>query len=101
MDQQLTDKDHDKLFLQLRTHASRWRDIAAHLGFFQEELDRIQRTPTLLNQGPSSYLSEVLSQWLQWAPGDGRGSTDFAKLSALKLALSATGLGHTAHNVKL
>ena len=55
----------------------------------------------LLIQGPKGYFSELLSKWLQWAPGDGRGSRDFARLSALKSAVSGAGLGSTAEDLKL
>ena len=39
-------------------------------------MDNIQNNPMLLTQSaPKSYLREMLSLWLQWAPGDRRGST--------------------------
>ena len=50
----------------------------------------------LLVQGVSGYLNEMLSMWYQWAPGDGRGSEDFATLGALKSAVSQAGLGRAA-----
>ena len=51
----------------------------------------------LLTQGPPlSYLNEMLSKWYQWAPGDGRGSENFATLEALKYAVSQAGLGRAA-----
>ena len=43
----------------------------------------------------------MLSQWLQWAPGDSRGSTSFATLEDLKTALNQAGLGATAHDLKV
>ena len=43
----------------------------------------------------------MLVQWLQWAPGDGRGSTSFATLEALKAAFSQAGLGATAHDLEV
>ena len=94
----LNEKDHHRtLFTQLREHAAKWRIIGTHLGFHQGELDNIQSNPMLLTQGPPlSYLSELLSTWLQWAPGDGRGSKDFATLEALKDAVSQAGFGRTA-----
>ena len=41
----------------------------------------------------------MLAQWLEWAPGDSRGSTSFATLEDLKAALYQAGLGATAHNL--
>ena len=45
---------------------------------------------------PGSWLRELLVEWFQWAPGDGRGSTEYATLSALKTAVDRAGLGRTA-----
>ena len=51
----------------------------------------------LLTQSPpESYLREMLSQWLQWAPGDGRGSTGFATRELLRAALLRANLGQLA-----
>ena len=50
----------------------------------------------LLTQAPESFLSEMLSQWLQWAPGDGRGSTGFATRESLRAALLKANLGQLA-----
>ena len=50
----------------------------------------------LLMQAPESFLSEMLSQWLQWAPGDGRGSTGFATRESLRAALLRANLGQLA-----
>ena len=38
----------------------------------------------------------MLSQWLQWAPGDGRGSTSFATKGMLHAALLKAKLGDPA-----
>ena len=72
---QLNDSDHEKL----APHAAKWRDVGKGLGFKEEEMDSIQSNPMLMMQSPpKSWLKEMLSQWLQWAPGDGRGSTGVA-----------------------
>ena len=93
----LNEKDHHtKLLDVLAVHASKWRVIGTYLGFTQSELEIIQSRPMLLTQAPLSYLNEMLSMWYQWAPGDGRGSEDFATLGALKHALSHAGRGRTA-----
>ena len=43
----------------------------------------------LLSDAPNSFLSQMLAAWLQWAPGDDRGSTCYATLEALKFALKS------------
>ena len=41
----------------------------------------------------------MLSSWLQWAPGDARGSTDYATMEALRRAVNRAGLGVTAQEL--
>ena len=63
-------------------------------------MDIIQSNPMLLTQSPpKSYLSEMLSQWLQWAPGDGRGSTGFATRESLLGSLLRANLGQLAQQL--
>ena len=92
----LTECDITALIGKLEPHAHQWRDIAMHLGFQQTELDNIQARPLLLQGAPQSWLRAMLSEWLQWAPNDSRGSSSFATLQALKDALNKSGLGATA-----
>ena len=92
----LAESDLPALLDKLNSHASKWRDIGIRLGFLKGELDNIEARPLLLNSAPESWLREMLSEWLQWAPEDGRGSSSFATLDALKIALSNSGLGATA-----
>ena len=90
-----------KLCSQLKVHAAKWRDIGIHLGFLPGEMDNIQSAPMNLTGAPQSYLSAMLALWLEWAPGDARGSTQYATLEALKKAVSEAGLGSTADSLKL
>ena len=53
----------------------------------QEGMSSIKATPALLAGAPTSYLDAMLAEWQQWAPGDVRGSTDYATLDALKEAV--------------
>ena len=47
-------------------------------------MNNIQADPMLMTQGPpKNYLRVMLTQWLQWAPGDGRGSKGFATKESL------------------
>ena len=69
---------------RLKDHASKWRTIGCYLGFSQGQLDNIESKPILILTGPVSFLSELLTQWIQ------RGN---ATLHALKFALNQAGLG--------
>ena len=97
----LSGRHLSSLLQQLYEHAARWKDIGGALGFTQGELDTLQAKPFLLAEGPKSWLGSMLSDWLQWAPGDGRGSTHFATLEKLKDALKQANLGATAHTLHL
>ena len=97
----LTDLHHAPLLRQLQIHAARWKDIGTYLGFRQGELDNIQLNAQASANQTTRCLSEMLNKWLQWAPGDTRGSTNFAILECLRNALRQAGLGATAHGLQL
>ena len=59
-------------------------------------MEIIEMRPMLLKEAPQSWLREMLSQWLQWAPGDRRGSTSFATKESLRTALFNANLGQVA-----
>ena len=96
----LTENNHPALLEQLQVYSAKWKEIGSSLGFCLSELEEVQARPVLLATAPRSWLSAMLAQWLQWAPGDSRGSTNFATLDALKTALNQAGLGVVAHNLK-
>ena len=54
----------------------------------------------LLMEAPQSWLGAMLSQWLQWAPGDGRGSTGYASKESLQAALLRANLGQLAQQLQ-
>ena len=97
----LSESHHGSLFHKLIEHATKWREIGSSLRFRPSELEEIQARPLLLNGAPRSFLSAMLADWLQWAPGDSRGTTSFATLENLKAALNQAGLGATAHDLKV
>ena len=97
----LSSRHLESLLQQLSEHFTKWRDIGFKLGFTEGELSTIQASPSLLSDGPRGYLREMLSQWLEWAPDDGRGSADFATLEELKRALRQANLGATAHDLHI
>ena len=84
---------------QLQIHSAKWREIGESLGFCPSELDEIQARPLLLSGATISFLSAMLADWLQWAPGDSRESTSFATLKDLKAAVRQAGLGATAYDL--
>ena len=93
--------DLEILFEKLTLYAARWDVIATHLSFKQPELKKIRAMPGLFEGAPSSWLKEMLTQWLQQKPGDKRGTTDYPTLENLKLALDKTGLAAFAANLSL
>ena len=97
----LKEKHHPIIFEQLQKHSSDWMKIGTYLGFLPSELRNIQTSPLLLFNGPDGWLSTLLEKWLQWAPGDSRGSKNFATLENLKSALLKAGFGATAHNLHI
>ena len=99
--QRLTKNHFQFLLLQLNPCAAKWREIGTHLRFKQQELKTIQAESHLLNEAPESWLSAMLDQWLDWAPGDYRGSTNFATLEDLKVALHRAGFGAVAEDLTL
>ena len=67
------------------------------MGFLEGELKNIESDVKLMTQSPpKSWLREMLSQWLQWAPGDNRGSSGFATKESLRSALLNVDLGQLA-----
>ena len=91
---------HQSLYEQLKPYAAKWREIGTHLGFHQPELDSIHAKPALFMGAPDSWLSAMLTDWLQWKPGDSRGSTEHASLEKLKSAVDKAGLGKTAAELR-
>lgn len=88
------------LLVQLSQHATKWYEIGIELGFTQQELFVIQEIPSFI----SEPLAEMLSQWLEWFPGDGRRTsrtTRVATLEELKRALRQVGLRVTAERLSI
>ena len=81
--------------------ALKWRDIGTNLGFLSNELDINEGNPTLPQGAPKSWLRAMLEEWLEWAPGDKRGSKSYATLHSLKSALREANLGRIAEELTL
>ena len=89
----LSDKHHSTLYQTLSTFPTKWKEIGIYLGIKHSKLDEIQARPLLMHNAPKSWLNAMLAEWLQWAPGDKRGSSSFATLGGLMDALNKAGLG--------
>ena len=85
--------------MYLTQYAANWRVIETGLQFTQYELDNIENMPALFFTAPTSMLHKMLSNWLQWAPGDSRGSTGSATVEALIFALVNAGLAAAADDL--
>ena len=88
--ERLTESHLPKLLEKLNIHACIWRNIGLQLGFLPGELDIIQARPFLMQSAPESWLGAMLTEWLQRAPDDTRGSSS---LKSLTHALSKCGIG--------
>lgn len=84
------------IYGKLVDHVAEWEDIGKQLGFKEGELKGIKAKPMLMMEAPKSWLKEMLSQWLQWGPGDGRGSPGFATKEMLCTALKNANLSDVA-----
>ena len=62
----LTQEDMRKLINLIHNFSSKWYYIGLGLGFISPELDNISSNPMLLSSAPDSYLTKLLSQWVQW-----------------------------------
>ena len=74
----------------------KWKEIGTFLGFSRDEIHNIEANPLLFSNRFYSYLQAMLSEWIQFAPGDSRGSTNFATLEHLQAATNYAGLAIVA-----
>ena len=72
-----------------------------YLGFLPGEISNIEGSLHPMRVDPKLVLQAILTEWFQWAPGDIRGSDDFATLQSLKNALIKAGLGAAAHDLNI
>ncbi len=95
----ISEEDFSRVSGILQKYSRKWRQIGLGLGFKAHKLDDIQSRPSLFTSAPSSYLEAMLSEWQQWAPGDERGSCNYATLDSLRTAVDKAGLGLTAQEL--
>ena len=86
------------LVQELSEHSASWMQIGAGLGFTHSELSIVRNTHP--GSDPKDCLRQMLSQWLEWAPGDSRGSTMSANLERLQIVLVSVNLTETAEKLR-
>jgi hypothetical protein len=86
--------DYGCLCKKLHSCAAEWQCIAQSLRFTFSEISTIEANPR--NVRPTSFINNVVGLWLEWAPGDARGSKDYATLEQLQNAVSQAGFGVVA-----
>ena len=95
----LSENNHSILYESLAKYSAKWHEIGTYLRFLPSELEEIKARPGLYGTAPKSWLSAILADWLQWAPGDQRGSTECATLEGLSDALNKAGLSEAAQSI--
>ena len=71
----------------LQLYSRHWHIIAHGLGFTETEISTVEASYASRTDHPYSYLQAMLFRWLQWFPGDIRGSTYYPTLEYLQKAL--------------
>ena len=65
-EQVLTETDVVVLMNLIHNFSDKWHEIGLGLGFAPSELNLISRNPSLFMSAPASFLTQLLSQWVQW-----------------------------------
>ena len=94
-----TEKDILNLLRLLQIYSFKWNEIGLSLGFVTPELTTISSMPLLLVGAPTSYLQELLSQWVQWPTASHSTRPTLESLCGA-LQSSIVGLGSLADKVK-
>ena len=84
----LSDHDIAAIYDKLKNYSYKWREIGRSLGFAHHELATIEANQPHQNDATYNYMSAMLAEWQQWAPGDSRGTTSHATLESLRRACS-------------
>ena len=79
--------------------SDKWSFIGLGLGFIQPELNQIRAMPSLLTTAPKSYLTELLSKWVQW-PTENHPTKPTLSTLCEALRSSSVGLGSLAELVE-
>lgn len=58
-------------------------------------------TPKNMSNAPIWYLNAMIADWLEWAPNDARGSSDYPTLESLRNAVDRAGYGKEAQRLSI
>ena len=95
----LTENDIVALLNLMHNFSDKWYDIGIGLGFAPSELNQIRSKPSLFMEAPVRFLTQLLSQWVQW-PTARHHSKPTVRLLCEALRSSLIGLGALAENVE-
>ena len=95
----LNEKDVAKLMKLLCKFSYMWDSIGVMLGFLPTEITTIRSMPLLLPSAPTSYLLELLTQWVQW-PTESHPSVPTLRTLCDSLKSSPVGLCSLAEEVE-
>lgn len=97
----VTEHHYGLLCEQMTPVAAVWEEIVLYLGFKDYEIANIRQSNAKYSNPPGSFMNEAISKWSNWAPGDSRGSKDYATIGALRRAVSKAGRPHDAETLTL
>ena len=92
----LKEQDPHVLLSIIKPATSQWKQIGLALGFPYDELTTIEQKPLLIPEGSTGYITEMLNQWLKWAPPKHK----YPTLTALAIALQKSGYENIAAELR-
>ena len=92
----LKEQDLHVLLSIIKPATSQWKQIGLALGFPYDELTTIEQKPLLIPEGNTGYITEMLNQWLKWAPPKHK----YPTLTALAIALQKSGYENIAAELR-
>ena len=95
----MTENDVVALLNLIHYFSHKWYEIGIGLGFAPSELDKIKSSPSLLMTAPTSYLIELMNQWVQW-PTVNHPTKPTIQSLCVTLRSSLVGLGSLAEEVE-
>ena len=98
-EQVLTERDVIALLNLIHNFSDKWNEIGLGLGFTPPELNQIISNPSLFMSAPTSFLTKLLSQWVQWPTMDHPIKPTLCALCET-LRSSLVGLGSLAEKVE-
>ena len=99
LDIKLTEREIAKLLELIHHFSFKWDMIGTVLGFLPSELENIRSMQSLFWSAPTSFLQELLSQWVQW-PTLSHPTKPTLRALCTSLRSSLVGLGSLADKVE-